>query len=140
MQPPQQLGATSPSTTSDDKGDAWKLFGGYQFTKNWAVEFAYVDFGKTSADTTATGGRCKIESTAKGWSLAGVGTAMVSDNLGLFGKLGVLSYEVDAKLSTVSGHGRKFQCQRLGHEGSLRRWFEIQPHQANESARGVGTN
>ena len=96
-------GATNPSTTLDDTGDAWKLFGGYQFTKNWAVEFAYVDFGKVSADTTVTGGRYKIESTAKGWSLAGVGTAMVSDNLGLFGKLGFLSYDNNAKLSTVNG-------------------------------------
>ena len=96
-------GATSPSTTSDDKGDAWKLFGGYQFTKNWAVEFAYVDFGKTSTDTTATNGRWKVEAAATGWSLAGVGTAMVSDNLGLFGKLGFLSYDNNAKLSTVNG-------------------------------------
>ena len=98
-------GFTAASTTSDEKGDAWKLFGGYQFTKNWAVEFAYMDAGKFSADTTATGpaGRFKLEWAGKGWSLAGVGTAMVSDNFGVFGKLGAFSWDLDYKCSAVSG-------------------------------------
>lgn len=100
-------GFTTVSTTSDEKGDAWKLFGGYQFTKNWAVEFAYIDTGKVSADTTATGpaGQFKFEWAGKGWSLAGVGTAMVSDSLGVFGKLGAFSWDLDYKCSKVSGTG-----------------------------------
>ena len=37
---------TSASTTADETDTGWKLFGGYQFTRNWAVELAYVDLGK----------------------------------------------------------------------------------------------
>lgn len=48
-------GFTTASTTSDEKDTGWKVFGGYQLSKNWAVEGAYVDLGKTSTKTTATG-------------------------------------------------------------------------------------
>lgn len=100
-------GYATASTTSDEKGDVWKLFGGYEFTKNWAVEFAYLDLGKFSADITATGpaARFKLEWAGKGWSLAGVGTAMVSDTLGVFGKLGAVNWDLDYKCSKVSGTG-----------------------------------
>src|SRR5574341_1102866 len=33
----------------DDNDTAWRILGGYQFTKNWAVEFGYTDLGEASA-------------------------------------------------------------------------------------------
>lgn len=104
-------GYTSASTTADEKDTGWKLFGGYQFTRNWAVELAYVDLGKVSQDTSATSGagtdKYRDEGTSKGWSIAGVGTVMVSDSFGVFGKLGAFRWDVDTKCSftPISGGG-----------------------------------
>ena len=100
-------GFATASTTADETDTAWKLFGGYQFTRNWGVEFAYVDLGKASADTATTGttAQYKQEWSSKAWSLAGVGTAMVGDNLGVFGKLGAFSWDLDYTCGKVSGTG-----------------------------------
>ena len=99
-------GYTSPSTTADETDTGWKLFGGYQFTRNWAVEFAYVDLGKVTVNPrgTVTGVTdvYRGEGTAKGWSLAGVGTVMVSDSFGVFGKLGAFRWDLDTKCSLVT--------------------------------------
>ena len=35
-----------------DSDTAWKIFGGYQFTPNLAVELGYNDFGRISSDAT----------------------------------------------------------------------------------------
>ena len=97
---------TSASTTADETDTGWKLFGGYQFTRNWAVEFAYVDLGKVTVNPrgTVTGVTdvYRGEGTAKGWSLAGVGTVMVSDSFGVFGKLGAFRWDYDTKCSIVT--------------------------------------
>lgn len=100
-------GFATASATSDETDTAWKLFGGYQFTKNWAVEIAYVDLGTASVNiaTTGTTAQYKAEASGKGWSFAGVGTATVSDTLGVFGKLGAFNWELDYTCGKVSGTG-----------------------------------
>src|SRR3954465_3343749 len=42
-----------PFLTSNCKkiGSAFRFFGGWQFGRNWAVEFAYTDLGKITAST-----------------------------------------------------------------------------------------
>ncbi len=99
-------GYTSASTTADETDTGWKLFGGYQFTRNWGVEFAYVDLGKATVNSRGTVAGVtdvyRSEATAKGWSLAGVGTVMVSDTFGLFGKLGAFRWDLDTKCSLVT--------------------------------------
>lgn len=95
-------------TTADETDTGWKLFGGYQLTRNWGVELAYVDLGKTSTNTraTTTGVGTDVyrhEYESKGWSIAGVGTAMVSDTFGVFGKLGAFRWDMDSKCSRTSG-------------------------------------
>lgn len=107
-------GYTSASTTADETDTGWKLFGGYQFTRNWAVELAYVDLGKSSTNTRATTGggtdTYRYENTAKGWSIAGVGTAMVSDTFEVFGKLGAFLWDMDQKCSYTPGGGGGTGC------------------------------
>lgn len=43
------------SDGSDDSDSAGKLFGGYHFTENFAIEASYVDLGEASARATANG-------------------------------------------------------------------------------------
>ena len=41
-------------TNCSKKGTAFKFFSGWQFSRNWAVEFGYQDLGKASSSTPGT--------------------------------------------------------------------------------------
>jgi len=71
----------------DENGTAWKLFGGYQFNPNLAVEVAFTDLGK--ADATSPAGNASLKATA--WEIDGVGSWPVMAPLSLYGKLGLYS-------------------------------------------------
>jgi OOP family OmpA-OmpF porin len=94
----------SPSSTSSNEIDTGlKLFGGFQFNKNWAVEVAYIDLGKFTANNTDSTGTLNLDFKIKGWNVAGVGTLPVSESFAVFGKLGVLNWNLDYKCATASG-------------------------------------
>jgi len=77
----------------DDKGSAWKLFGGYQFTRHWGIEAGYVDLGKGTIATDLPAA-VQVEGTA--WQLVGTGTLPLSQQFDMFGKLGIYRGELDA--------------------------------------------
>ena len=90
-------------TKLDDDSTGWKVFGGYQFNKNWAAELAYTDLGKFSfeADVTvspyATGteiGKAKPAC----WSLSAVGILPVGNNFSLLGKAGICRWDDHASV------------------------------------------
>lgn len=75
----------------DDEDDtAFKILGGYQINRNFAVELAYGNF----FDKSVSG--VNVEVTA--WELVGVGSFPVGNNLSIFGKLGFAMW--DATVST----------------------------------------
>jgi OOP family OmpA-OmpF porin len=85
------LGAGTSVTglSSDTRGNAFKLFGGYQMNRNLAIEAGYFNLGKFgfSADTTPAGtldGRMKIQ----GANLDLVGTLPLTTNLSALGRVG----------------------------------------------------
>lgn len=83
-----------------DSGDAWKIYGGYKFMPNFAVEGAYIDFGNYSTTETVSdlilGPQITTNSfDAKGVTLMGVASAAVTDDIEVFGKLGVIHWERD---------------------------------------------
>lgn len=88
-----------------DTDTAWKIFGGYQFTPNLAVEIGYNDFGRISGDATLSlagftfTGNSKIEATA--FELTGVGTLPLGHDFSLYGKLGVYYAETKASASVT---------------------------------------
>lgn len=43
------------SVNVDKPGTGWKIYGGFQFHPNWAVELGYVDLGEVTSNVTATG-------------------------------------------------------------------------------------
>ena len=83
-------GFVTPSITNDDRDTGYKLFGGYQFNRNFALEGGYFDLGKFgfTANTLPLGtlnGRIKI----KGANLDLVGMLPLTERFSAFGRVGV---------------------------------------------------
>ena len=83
-------GLTTTSIEDNDRDRGYKLFGGYQYNKNFAVEAGYFDLGRFGfvANTTPAGtlnGDIKI----RGLNLDAVGILPITEKFSAFGRLGV---------------------------------------------------
>ena len=83
-------GLTTTSIEDNDRDRGYKLFGGYQVNKNFAVEAGYFDLGRFGfvANTTPAGtlsGDIKI----RGLNLDAVGILPITEKFSTFGRLGV---------------------------------------------------
>jgi len=84
----------------DDKDTAYRVFGGYKFHPNIAVEGGYSPLGETSS--SFPGGSLKAEANA--WDIVGVGSFPLGNNFSVLGKLGF--YNAEIKLSGLAS-GKK---------------------------------
>lgn len=89
-------GLTTNSIRDDDEDQGYKLFGGYQFNRHFAVEAGYFDLGRFGfvADTTPAGtlsGNIKV----KGVNLDLLGILPISERFSAFGRLGVTHARTD---------------------------------------------
>lgn len=81
----------------DDSDTAYRVFGGYRFNRNIAVEGGYTPLGEISS---SIGGGLKIETNA--WDLVAVGIWPFTPQFSAFGKLGFYNAEMEAS-GVVSG-------------------------------------
>lgn len=72
-----------------------KVFGGYSFNPNFAVEFGYLDLGEAEI----SGGGASASVTADGFTFAGVGMFPVSNNVNILGKLGFFRWDAEAEVT-----------------------------------------
>jgi OOP family OmpA-OmpF porin len=95
------------SCSSDDTDTGWKIYGGYQFNPNGAIEFGYVDLGKAKASGTDSFlGVTSVDWETTGFTAALVGSLPVGQNFGLMGKLGLFHWDLDVNVSSsVFGSG-----------------------------------
>jgi OOP family OmpA-OmpF porin len=95
------------SCSSDDTDTGWKIFGGYQFNPNGAVEFGYVDLGKfVASGTDSFLGDVSFDAKPSGFTAALVGSLPIGQNFGLMGKVGMFFWDVDVNASSsVLGSG-----------------------------------
>ncbi len=83
-------GLTTTSITNDDSDTGYKLFAGYKFNKNFALEGGYFDLGKFGfAATTAGPGTLNGSIKLQGINLDAVGILPVSPAFSVFGRAGV---------------------------------------------------
>jgi OOP family OmpA-OmpF porin len=75
----------------DDKDTAWKVFGGYQFNRYFAVEGGYTNLGEATA--SAPGVTVTDEATA--FEVVAVGMYPVIDRLSVYGKVGLFRGEIE---------------------------------------------
>lgn len=96
-------GFTSSNITHDDRDTGYKIFGGYQINRNFAVEGGYFDLGKFGyAATTVPAGTLSGTIKLRGLNLDAVGTLPVTGKLSAIGRVG-LNY-AEAR-DTFSGTG-----------------------------------
>lgn len=81
-------GAAVTGISSDERDTAYKLFGGYQFNRNFALEGGYFDLGDTSFSATAPGGPLTQSSGVKGFNVDLVGTLPITERFSLLGRVG----------------------------------------------------
>lgn len=96
-------GLAAGSISNDDRDTGYKLFGGYQFNRYFALEGGYFDLGKFgfSANTTPAGtlnGTIRL----KGVNLDAVGIVPITEKFSAFGRVGVNYAEAR---DTFSGSG-----------------------------------
>jgi OOP family OmpA-OmpF porin len=83
------LGLTTSSVTRDETDTAYRVFGGYQFNRNFALEAGVFDLGKYSLNaTTVPAGSLIGEIKNRGAHLDLVGTLPVTERLSVLGRIG----------------------------------------------------
>jgi OOP family OmpA-OmpF porin len=73
----------------DDSDTGWKIFGGYEFNENLAVEGGYTSLGDMS--NMGAGSRSDIS----GFNVAAVGKLPINEQIGVFGKAGLFRWSAD---------------------------------------------
>jgi OmpA-OmpF porin, OOP family len=82
-------GVTHSITSSDERRTGYKVFGGYQMNRYFGVEAGYFNLGKsTFQSTTVPAGTLNGQLRAEGFNLDLVGTAPLSENFSLIGRIG----------------------------------------------------
>lgn len=96
-------GVSAASSTNDEKDTAYKLFGGYQFNRNLAIEGGYFNLGKnTFSALTSPAGTLAGETKLQGVNLDLVGTLPLTERLSALARVG--AHHAWSK-STFSGSG-----------------------------------
>jgi OOP family OmpA-OmpF porin len=99
-------GISTNSITDDDRDTAYKIFGGYQFNRNFALEGGYFDLGKFGyAATTTPIGTLNGSSRVKGLNLDLVGLLPITGRLSAFGRAGVAYADVRDSFSGTGATG-----------------------------------
>jgi len=83
------------ATTCDDEDTGLKIFGGYKFNPNFAIEGAWIDLGEVSASD----GVVNVAAEVDGFQIAAVGMFPINPKFGIFGKVGVFMWDVSATAS-----------------------------------------
>ena len=82
-------GFSTTSITDEDRDLGYKIFGGYQFNKNFALEGGYFDLGKFGfTATTVPAGTLSGNIKLRGINLDAVGILPITEKFSVFGRVG----------------------------------------------------
>src|ERR1035437_4003695 len=84
-------GATATAITDDNRDTGYKLFGGYKFNRNFALEGGYFDlgrFGYTATTTTGPAGTLTGNIRLNGLNFDAVGILPINEKFSAFGRVG----------------------------------------------------
>lgn len=116
------LGSGFASTTivDDDSSTGFKLFGGYQFNRNFALEGGYFDLGKFGFKaTTVPAGTLDGRIRLRGVNLDLVGRLPVTEKFSVFGRVGV-NYADARDNFTGTGAVRVLDANPRKHDANIK--------------------
>jgi OmpA-OmpF porin, OOP family len=90
---------------ADTRDTAWRIFAGYNFNENWAIEGAYTDLGRVKAHYSwSADGTPLFEVTGDqvAWSAALKGTLPINKQFDLFGLLGATSNRTKVNFNEIN--------------------------------------
>jgi OOP family OmpA-OmpF porin len=85
------------------RNTGFKVYGGYQFNPYWATEIEVISLGKYTANYPA-GANYHASVKTTGIGISGIGMLPLSEQFGLFGKLGVLNKYTQAQAYSDYGY------------------------------------
>ena len=98
-------GAATNSVLASQVETGYKLFAGYRFHRNAALEAGYANFGQFHARNTTTGpsGTAEFESKRRGWTVDAVGHWPIAEGVSLLGRLGGLFSSTSTTRTATGG-------------------------------------
>jgi OOP family OmpA-OmpF porin len=90
-------GVSGAGITCDETDTAGKILGGYQFSRNFALELGYADLCQAKATFSGSG---SATIGTKGFELTGIGMLPIGDRFSVLAKAGLFHWNVDAKDGT----------------------------------------
>jgi len=97
-------GLTMTSIDDDDRDFGFKLFGGYKFNKNFAVEGGYFNLGEFGFTANTTGGTYTGTGKFQGLNLDAIGILPITEKFSAFGRVGYI-YTETKDTFTGTGNG-----------------------------------
>jgi OOP family OmpA-OmpF porin len=108
----------------DEKDTAFRILGGYQINRTWAVEVGFADLGKASDPTGEIKGNA--------WEIVGVGSFPVANQFSVYGKLGFFRGELkggglkETNTDLTYGAGVQYDFARnIGVRGEWQRYTSL---------------
>ncbi|HSP56940.1 MAG TPA: porin family protein [Halomonas sp.] len=112
----EDLGANT-----DDSDTGYKLFAGYQFNPNFAIEASYLDFGDFKANGSATDGvniaTADINANVEGFGFALVGKLPIQNGFSIHGKVGMIAWDGEVS-GTARNNGDIIYQDEGGSDGT----------------------
>ena len=99
------VGNASPDSSGFDSAIGWKIFGGYKLNEILAVEGGYTSFDEMDSPRVF-GGMFGVSSSSvepTGFEVAAVGNFPINSQLSLFGKVGLLAWDIETSVSDSAG-------------------------------------
>ncbi len=90
-------GVSGPGISCDETDTAGKILGGYQLSRNFALEVGYADLGQAKA---TFGGFGSATIGTKGFEFTGIGMLPLTDRFSVLAKAGLFSWKVESKDGT----------------------------------------
>lgn len=97
-------GVVATQTSSDDTDIGYKVFGGYQFSKYFALEGGYTQFNDFTAGGVGITEKLYQAQGSSAWMLATVGTLPLTKSVSLFGKIGADSWKTQTRTITTQAN------------------------------------
>lgn len=99
----------------DDDDAAWKLFAGYRFNPYFALEAAYIDFGKPKSRFNASGSSGDFKVSLDGFAPYLIGSLPLGP-VELFAKVGYYYYDVKTSVDVDDLGGNVFRSSNSDHD------------------------